>query len=801
MAESDPDPSLAPPALQGERRLDSWKEIAAYLNRDVTTVRRWEKREGLPVHRHRHAALGSVYAFPQEIDAWRLSREHPLSRVEPPPPQDPTPRLVGRGHELDRLHEHLVRALDGHRRTVFIAGELGIGKTALVRAFLDQVGSDVWVGAGQCIEQYGKGEPYLPIVEALDRIIRDVRYGEAMRVVSEHAPSWVDQFSLRSQRPTRHRDARAGSSAGHMPGELMDAIEALAAINPLVLWLEDLHWSDQATVEFVARLARRPERARLLVIGTYRPAELFESGSPLLRVGRELRVHFQADEIELSQLAQSAVGELVSRGRTWNDLNGTAASLRRWSGNPLFLNHFVEHLERTGRVTERDGEWYLDLDRQGRVVPPSLRMLIEEQLDRLEPGHRSLLEIASVIGETFPAALVASGALQEVTIAERSFEDLCKRSPLVTRREAVQLPDGTASAAYAFVHEFYRHVVYERLPKASVMELHRRIGTQLEAAYGARAPEIASELAMHFDRGQDVRRAVGHYCLAAENAVARNADREAHVALSKAADLLALLPVGHDRDQMELHLRAQLSAALGRLGQSAGGPGPDIDEAIARMPGDVGDRALVDAMVRLSRFHSVSGDLIAAKEIGDRAAAIGHLRGQALLEAIAQQAYVRLVAGEFADSRSLVLQALAVADSDGLGESSPERTRCSIVLAWTTGTLVVTASCEALLTGCSRAPMQNGFPLLRPRWLPCWSGLATPEDVSRSPDLTAAGDGIRACCARFTRPEPSTAGSLSVVVGSPMAYGSCERTRNACGPRRCNRGFRAHWRGWPRGSR
>ena len=216
------------------------------------------------------------------------------------------------------------------------------------------------------------------------------------------------------------------------------------------------------------------------------------------------------------------------------------------------------------------------------------------------------------------------------------------------------------------------------------MELHRRIGIQLEAAYGARAPEIASELAMHFDRGQDVRRAVGHYCVAAANAVARNADREAHLALSKAADLMVQLPGGHDRDQMELQLRAQFSAALGRLAQSASWVGTASDEEFAGMPGGVGDPSLVEAMVRLSRFHSVSGDLVAAKEISDRAAAIGQLRGQARLEAIAQQAYVRLVAGEFADSRSLVLQALAVADSDSLSESSPERTRCSIVLAWAT---------------------------------------------------------------------------------------------------------------------
>src|SRR5262249_40612577 len=159
---------------------------------------------------------------------------------------------------------------------------------------------------------------------------------------------------------------------------------------------------------------------------------------------------------------------------TWNDVRSTAASLRQWSGNPLFLIHFLEHLERSGRIIERDGEWYLDLNQQGRIVPSGLQMLVEEQVDRLDPEHRRLLEIASVVGETFPAALVAYIAPQDVTLVERSLEDLCKRSHLVTHREAARLPDGTASAAYAFVHEFYRQVVYERVPGATVMELHRR---------------------------------------------------------------------------------------------------------------------------------------------------------------------------------------------------------------------------------------------------------------------------------------------------------------------------------------
>jgi tetratricopeptide (TPR) repeat protein len=467
-----------------------------------------------------------------------------------------------------------------------------------------------------------------------------------------------------------------------MAGELTAAIEMLAAVKPLILLLEDLHWSDQTTVEFVARLARRPDRARLLVIGTYRPAELFESGSPLLRVGRELRVHFQAHEIELSPLTEKAVGELIARERTWADLGGAASSLRQWSGNPLFLIHFLEHLETSGRIVERDGEWHLTLDGQGLIIPSSLRMLIEEHVDRLAPDYRRVLEIASAVGETFPATIVAQVLSQAVTLVEQSFEDLCKRSHLVTRRDAAQLPDGSYSAAYAFVHEFYRQVVYERLPGATVTELHRRIGTELENVYGTHVGDISSELALHFDRGQDFSKAIRHYSTTADNALARNADREAHIALSKASELVIQLPDGDDAGRLELHLRAQLGAVLERLAQNVKWLSEDTGWEIISTRGGVESPGMIDALIQLSRFHGVSGDLEAATKIGDRAVAIAQARRHALLEALAQQASVRLLAGDLLGSRLSGLEALAIADRDSVSPTNRDRTRCSIVLAW-----------------------------------------------------------------------------------------------------------------------
>ena len=226
-------------------------------------------------------------------------------------------------------------------------------------------------------------------------------------------------------------------------------------------------------------------------------------------------------------MSEEAIAQFIARDRTWGDLQDTAARLKQ-SGNPLFIVHLLEHLQSCGRLFERNGGWALDLETAGRAfVPDKLRMLVEDQVDRLGLERRRLLEIAGVVGGTFTAALVAHAARQDVTDVERQFEELCKRSHLLLRREEARLPDGTSSASYAFVHEFYRQVVYERLPAATLTELHHAIGSRLEDGYADRGSEIASELATHFELGHDVERAAGYSATAAENALARNAHREA----------------------------------------------------------------------------------------------------------------------------------------------------------------------------------------------------------------------------------------------------------------------------------
>src|SRR5262249_9576352 len=147
--------------------------------------------------RHRHGALGSVYAFEDEIESWRAQRRAPRPTASSLRHRQPAPTLVGRGHELRQLHAALARARTGARQIVFINGELGIGKSALAQTFLSALDSSIWVAEGQCVEQFGSGEPYLPVIEALTRLASDTKERPVADVIDRCAPTWANTILQR----------------------------------------------------------------------------------------------------------------------------------------------------------------------------------------------------------------------------------------------------------------------------------------------------------------------------------------------------------------------------------------------------------------------------------------------------------------------------------------------------------------------------------------------------------------------------------------------------------------------------
>ena len=264
--------------------------------------------------------------------------------------------IVGRDAELSELDAILARTLAGERQMVFLTGAPGLGKTTLVDAFLEQVAArgGVRIAKGQCVEHYGSGEAYLPMFEALGTLAQEIPLDEFVPLLRRCAPSWLAQMPklLGEDDFLTLLRTTAGVGPERRLREMLDALEELAARTPLVLVLEDLHWSDHCTIDLLAALARRRGPVRLLVVGTYRAAEVVASGHPLAPVTQELLARRQGREVALHMLEPAAVRAYLAERFPDNDFPDELSALlqERTDGNPLFMVQVVEEWLAGGRI-------------------------------------------------------------------------------------------------------------------------------------------------------------------------------------------------------------------------------------------------------------------------------------------------------------------------------------------------------------------------------------------------------------------------------------------------------------------
>jgi predicted ATPase len=505
-----------------------------------------------------------------------------------PSPMVSRPRLfVGRDAELVQLAQWWTTVQQGQRQVECIVGEPGIGKTALVQAFVAQVGAteDVWVGHGQCIDHHGAGEAYLPILEALGRLCRGPEGERLVAVLRQYAPSWLVHLPslLTSKDRERFEHIASGVTPARMLRELAEALEVLTAARPLVLVLEDLHWSDRGTLEWLAYVVRRRDPARLLILGTYRPVDVIVHAHPLRAIVAELRHHPQYVELVLDSLSAAAVtAYLRQRCGTKPVPPGLPQLLhQRTSGNPLFLVAMVDELVRQG-LLETAGDASRSrgaLAVLGEVIPTSLRQYIEQHLEQLSEADQALLEAASVAGSTFAVAAVAAGVAQAPETLEARSTALARHGQFIRAAGTETWPDGTVTAYYQFIHALYHEVVYARVSAGHRVRLHQQIGVRKEAGYGAQARQIAAELAVHFARGRDAWRAVKYLQYAGENALGRSAYQEAITHLTTGLEVLKTLPDTPEHTQLELALQTTLGPALTAI---KGGGAPEVERVYTR---------------------------------------------------------------------------------------------------------------------------------------------------------------------------------------------------------------------------
>jgi predicted ATPase/DNA-binding winged helix-turn-helix (wHTH) protein len=445
-----------------------------------------------------------------------------------------TRKIVGREGEQARLKRQVELVVSGQRRAVFVTGEAGIGKTALVDAFCQQVASSLpaSVANGQCVEGFGRKEEYYPVMEALGQLCASPDGERACRILARMAPVWL---AVLGREPEKAAITAARPAAQErMPGDLCGALEEVAVERPLILVFEDLHWADDATLHLISALARRRARARLMVLGTYRPQDM-ATEHPLKWLKQDLLMRRLCTEIALAPLVKTAVKELLSGELTQEMLpSGLVDFVHQHSeGNPLFVIAILEHLiARHFLVREGiDGvarwEQRVPLRVMEASVPDGLAQMIELEIERLSPQEQRILEAGSLISVAFPAWVVAAALEEDAAKTEEACDELARRLYFVQRAGEDELPDGTRSAFYVFTHGLYREVLYQRQVATRRAKRHIRVAERLGELFAGREASVAREMALHYEAACNWQRAASALRESARHAKQRQAYAEA----------------------------------------------------------------------------------------------------------------------------------------------------------------------------------------------------------------------------------------------------------------------------------
>ncbi len=576
--------------------------------------------------------------------------------------------IVGRREEVVQLEEWFARAQRGFRQVVFVTGEPGIGKTTLVELFLARLRLDrrMRIGRGQCLEQYGEGEPYLPILEAFGRLCRGGG-GEPVRaILNRCAPTWLIQMpALLSSAELSSLQLRIqGANQQRMLREMADTLEALTSEHPFVLVLEDLHWSDYSTIELLSYLTQRLDRIRLMIIGTYRPADL-TTGHPLKKIKREMQARRRCEELPLALFNHDEVSTYVAKRFPKHVVSPELTNLvyHRTEGNALFLMNVVNSLR--GQMIERNGQWEFPTSVEDLRIAESLRQIIEEKLDRFSAEDRQVLEAASVEGREFSATAIAAATSRDPIDIEDRCADLVRQSQFIREAEPRIWADGSITARYEFVHSLYHEVLYKRLTPGKRVQFHQRIGDRLERGYGERAGEFAAELALHFECGREFSRAVQYLQQAADQATQRFAYQESIDHLTKTLELLGTFPDNIERTQLEIKSQISLGVALMT---TKGYAAPEVKQAYDRareLCQQIGKTSQLAPVLRgLATFYYVRAELETARDLGEQALGMAQEGNDLtlLLEAHQQLGGTLFSLGEFASALQYLEQGIHLYD-------------------------------------------------------------------------------------------------------------------------------------------
>jgi tetratricopeptide (TPR) repeat protein len=581
--------------------------------------------------------------------------------------------MVGRENELTDLRGAFESAAAGQGRLFCLAGEPGIGKTTVVELFLRELatsGTPSWIARGRCSERLAGSEAYLPVLEALENLLRSG--GESVRcLMSAVAPTWHVQITP----PIDHgslngiQTERRVASQERLKRELVAFLEELARRQPVVIFLDDLQWADASTVDILGYAGTRCRSQRILIIGTYRPADLLATDHPFQRVKLELQGHDICREIAMPFLTRADVERYLALQFPEHLFPpGLAARIHdRTEGNPLFMADLVRFLRDRGVFARPEGRWVVvgQLQEVEHELPESVRSMVEKKIGQLGEADRRLLAAAAVQGQEFDSAVVARALDLDPTEAEERLEALDRTHGVVRLVGDRELPDSTLTLRYGFVHVLYQNALHNALTATRRASLSAAVARALVEFYTDQAGDVASQLALLFEAGRDFARASDFFVLAARHAARVYASREA-IALARRATVAAEKLKGQERWSRVMAaalLSATQQQSLTRFDDAV------VDyERAERAAADLGDcNAQVDAIYGKALVLFLAKRLTELKALGARARELAHAAGSAA--AVASSDFIQGIepfcTGKLAVTQELFDRAIPVLTQGG----------------------------------------------------------------------------------------------------------------------------------------
>ena len=532
------------------------------------------------------------------------------------------PAFVGRDSELKQLQQLLNSACNENGTTVFVLGEAGSGKTRLVKEFLNIAGKkDARILRGFCISN--TQVPYFPFVEAFYHDYPSAQPEEAGASVpdslsimgwlkgterAEAEPLGIGGW-LKGPKHNRKLDKQASLSPeirkDMTHAAVAKALTSISSKQPLILFIDDIHWADSASLSLLNYVSRTIASSRVLIVATARLEELGSDveGHPHL-LTETLRLMGREDlytEIKLSNLNQTEIARLVELMVNGTIDPGLAERLAKdCQGNPLFAVESIRMLLESGSLVQNDGIWSLSTDQLS--IPTKVKDVILYRLGRLNSTQRRILDLGSVIGERFDPALLGNVLSQDKLAVLETLNMIAHSTLLIC-------PD---ESSYKFGHGKFREVLYDEISFPLKREYHLRIAEKIENLTKEASDLPVNDLAFHYVQAGNTEKAIQYSIAAGEDSLKRFSNTEAVKHFTYVLKTISEYPRYKSERIVALEGLADAFSAMGKFEEAA-----KTFENLSGVSesGEVRLRSLRKAMV--ASFNR--GDMPHALELADKA--------------------------------------------------------------------------------------------------------------------------------------------------------------------------------------